>query len=116
MLPIISKWMVASFLSAFLFLGLSGCLSYDAWEKSRDTLIGMKFDPKTSLVGKERVYFVRGVNSRRSIDYSKVESGGIRYYITYTVPFCQYSIFVSSDGIIRSWRRESVDRKSCYVY
>lgn len=93
-----------------------GCMSYGAWEKSRDTLIGRKFDPNKSLSGSDRVYYVRGVNSRREVDYSRVESGGIRYYINYVYPFCRYSILVSSDGVIKSWRRESAGRESCYVY
>lgn len=116
MFPVISRLITGLLLISSMLTGLSGCLSYDAWEKSRDTLVGMKFDPEASLVGKERIYFVRGVSSRRSVDYSRIESGGVRYYITYTVPFCRYSILVSPDGIIRSWRRESLDRKSCYVY
>jgi len=83
----------------FVFLlCASGCMSYDAWEQSRNTLIGRKFDPNTSLSGPERVYYVRGLNSRRVVDYSRSEDDGVRYYINYVSSFCRYSILVSSDG------------------
>lgn len=94
---------------------ITGCMSYDGWEKSRDTLIGKEFYPETSLTGVNKKYFVRGPNSKKNIDWSIKEEGGTRYYITYLNPYCKYSILVSEDNVIISWRRES-PKKNCYVY
>lgn len=101
---------------------VSGCLSYRAWELSRDDLVGKTFNPAVSLyVWPERGLYMRGFGSEgRGFDRSVKEGGDTRYYIIYLqsgegMPICIYSILVSASGLIRSWRRETSDRRSCYV-
>lgn len=101
---------------------LSGCLSYRAWELSRDDLVGKTFNPAVSLYAwPERGLYMRGVGSdRRGFDRAVREGLDTRYYIIYLksgkgMPNCSYSILVSPSGLIKSWRRETRDRKSCYV-
>lgn len=102
---------------------LSGCLSYRAWELSRDDLVGKKFNPAVSLyIWPERGLYMRGVGSeRRGFDRAVKEGWDTRYYIIYLqsdkgVSICSYSILVSPSGLIKSWRRETHDRKYCYVF
>ena len=42
------------------------------------------------------------------------EENGERLYITWSAN-CKYSIYVSPDGIIRSWRYETETKDSCVV-
>lgn len=102
---------------------VSGCLSYRAWELSRDDLIGKTFNPAVSLyTWPERGLYMRGVGSeKRGFDRAVKENGDTRYYIIYLQssegrPICSYSILVSSGGLIKSWRRETSDKQSCYVF
>ncbi|MCY1552812.1 hypothetical protein D9M68_892340 [compost metagenome] len=65
---------------------------------------------------------MRGVGSeKRGFDRAVREGRDTRYYIIYLqsdegVSICSYSILVSSSGLIKSWRRETSDRRSCYVF
>lgn len=38
-----------------------------------------------------------------------------RYYLTW-MKQCKYSVLVDDKGIIRSWRYETDDRGSCYIW
>lgn len=55
------------------------------------------------------------VNNDRSFYKIDSEGEGKRYYIKWN-SHCFYSIYVSSDGLIKSWRYESESKASCYVY
>lgn len=119
-----SKSRAAEFLGVFgLAMIVSGCLSYRAWELSRDDLVGKTFNPAVSVYAwPERALYMRGIGSdKRGFDRAMKEGGDTRYYIIYLqsgegMPICSYSILVSPSGLIKSWRRETSDRRSCYVF
>lgn len=55
------------------------------------------------------------VNKKREFDKVVLEEGGKRYFITW-VRSCKYSMFVSINGVVESWRYEVKDIKDCYVF
>lgn len=101
----------------FLFL-LTGCApSYSVWSGGLDLMVGTPFeshiyDDCTNGCGDS---YWSPVNNNEVYDKIVDESGGRRYYITWYSD-CKYSIFVSGDGIIRSWCYEAEDKSACYVF
>jgi hypothetical protein len=55
------------------------------------------------------------VNKERWFDKVVEEGGGRRYLITW-VRSCRYSMLVSANGVVKSWRYEVKDIKDCYVF
>lgn len=52
---------------------------------------------------------------KRFADKVVYESSWKRYYLTW-MKQCKYSVLVDDKGVIRSWRYETDDRGSCYVW
>lgn len=80
-----------------------------------DGLEGRSFDPESSFSWPERAYFTREGEGSQDVFKYVNEGPSVRYYIYYYYPFCMYSLLVSPEGKILSWRRE-VPRKNCYAY
>lgn len=99
----------------FIVMTISGCMSYGAWEKGMDGLTGKYFAPESSLSWPERAYFTKEGEGGNDVFKRISEGSDVRYYIYYYYPFCTYSLLVSPEGKIQSWRRE-VPRENCYVY
>lgn len=99
----------------FMILFVSGCMSYSAWEKGMDGLEGRFFDEESSFVWPERDWFTKESEDEKIVFKYVEEGSSTRYYIYYYYPFCIYSLLVSSENKILSWRRE-VPRKNCYAY
>lgn len=102
----------------YIVFFLVGCApSYSVWEEGLGSFVGTSFeshiyDDCASGCGSS---YWSPVNNNEVFDRVVDESGGRRYYITW-IRTCKYSIFVSGGGIIKSWRYETNDIKSCYVF
>lgn len=55
------------------------------------------------------------INKNQVFDKVADEGSGKRYYITW-VRDCHYSVLVSQGGTIVSWRYETNNTKSCYIF
>jgi hypothetical protein len=80
-------------------------------------LIGTQFDPhvhKDCTRGCGKVYW-SPVNKEKKFDKVVDESAGKRYYITW-IRDCRYSVLVSADRIIKSWRYETANVSGCYIF
>lgn len=101
----------------FILIGfLAGCApSYSGWEGLMSSNVGKEFYPEEDFIRINGKRFFSGANEFRKIDFSNREEIGVRYYMTWKA-HCKYSILVAPDGTVVSWRRESPDRKNCYVF
>ncbi|PLR65225.1 hypothetical protein QCBJ_00220 [Pseudomonas sp. QC2] len=109
----INKWLLTVLLSA-----LAGCApSHSNWENGMNLRVGTHFDShlyKDCTRGCGDSYW-SPVNKNKTFDKVVDESGGSRYYITW-IRDCRYSVFVSADRLIKSWRYETSNVKGCYVF
>ena len=100
-----------------LFL-LVGCApSYSYWTDGMNALVGTKFEShiySDCSRGCGDSYW-SPVNRNEVFDRVLEEGEGRRFYITW-IRDCRYSVLVSRDGIIKSWRYEAANTKSCYVF
>ena len=55
------------------------------------------------------------VNKNKVYDQVVKEGDSQRYFLTW-IRDCRYSVLVSGEGINQSWRYETEDRSSCYVF
>lgn len=97
----------------FVATGLVGCApSHSGWEDELNSVIGDAFDKHYKISNGP---FWSPVNDNKVADKIVDEQTWKRYYLTW-VRQCKYSVLVDDDGIIRSWRYETNDRGSCYVF
>jgi hypothetical protein len=98
-----------------------GCSSpfYSTWVSATNGLVGTPFEshfwPPRCLPDCLHQYWSP---SNKNAAFDKVldeEAGEKRYYITWLMD-CRYSILVSKEGIIKSWRYEAEDKRSCFVF
>ncbi len=100
--------------SCFLLLSilLIGCApSYNGWEGGRDFIIGKKMNELSNKPGA----LWSPASDIHSFDYVVIEGSDYRYYLTW-IRTCKYSILVSLDGVVKSWRYETSDKHDCYVF
>lgn len=97
---------------------LVGCApSYSVWERGLDSFVGTQFYSHvyrdcTSGCGSS---YWSPVNKNEVFDRVVDEGGYKRYYVTW-IRSCKYSILVSGNGVIKSWRYETDSLKDCYVF
>ena len=77
--------------------------------------VGREFYPEEDYIKLNGKRFFSGANEFRTIDSLSRQGDSLRYYMTWK-SLCRYSILVAPDGTVVSWRRESSDRKGCYVF
>ena len=110
------------FSSYFSILIVTGCVSHSAWVDMIDGYVGTPFDyhldPPVGRPGLSGSFWSDGNYRPEGRIYKKMvsEGAGKRYLIPWSVSSCTYSVYVDSEGIIRSWRYESEDRSSCVVW
>ncbi|MDH4872535.1 hypothetical protein E8E91_16985 [Pseudomonas sp. BN515] len=104
---------VSSLCLAFFLVGACAP-SNSAWRAGMDGAIGREFGLYLDPHGYYGSLW-SPVNKNRGFDKVTEEGGGRRYFITW-IRSCQYSILVSSGGVVRSWRYEVKDIKDCYVF
>lgn len=103
---------------AFVFLLLLGCSGRGHWVGAMNGFIGTKLESNIysdCSRGCGNSYWSPYSNLGEEFDDVVSEGEGYRYYITWRFS-CKYSIFVTADGVIRSWRYESEDRSSCVIW
>lgn len=93
-----------------IFFG--GCSMHGAWRDTRDMFVGTKFDPDKNLNVQAKSYYRRFVPAGGRLYYRMdFEPPNIRYYIQWSQS-CRYSLLVSPDSTIISWRYEDVNNPS----
>ena len=99
----------------------AGCApSHSAWVSSRDAWFGTSFDSHVYKICSRTSNTCAGSfwspgNSNKNFDRILEEFGGTRYYITW-IRDCQYSVLVSPEKTIISWRYETGNQKNCYGF
>ena len=100
-----------------LFL-LVGCApSHSGWISRTNALVGSRFEPGTYGGCCDECANLYWSPVNRSVVFDRVTDEGEskRFYITW-VRDCRYSILVSKDGFIKSWRYETVNTRNCYIF
>ena len=109
---------IDSVCATIFYLSLVGCApSHRQWVDGLNMFIGTRFESNIyegCETGCGNSYW-SPVNSDKKVDKIIGEGGGKRYYITW-VAGCSYSLYVSADGVVRSWRYETKYPGSCYVF
>ncbi|AXK54949.1 hypothetical protein DWF74_16805 [Pseudomonas protegens] len=97
---------------------LVGCApSYSHWVGGMNAMVGTRFESHIYADcsrGCGDSYW-SPVNRNEVFDRVLEEGEDRRFYITW-IRDCRYSVLVSKDGIIKSWRYENANTKSCYVF
>lgn len=105
-------------LVALIVFFLLGCApSYSHWVNGMNAWIGTRFESHIYADcsrGCGDSYW-SPVNRNEVFDRVLYEGERKRFYITW-IRDCRYSVLVSEDGIIKSWRYETDNTKSCYVF
>ncbi|NWC86946.1 hypothetical protein HX793_00330 [Pseudomonas reactans] len=103
---------------ALLATLLAGCApSHSAWTGVRNAFVGTRFDAHLyddCSRGCGDSYW-SPVNKKKVYDQVVKEGDSQRYFVTW-IRDCRYSVLVSGEGIIQSWRYENEDRSSCYIF
>lgn len=100
----------------FYSIGLSGCApSYSTWEGGLNEVIGDAFERHYKNPHSLFWAPIYSNKEKRFADKVVYESSWKRYYLTW-MKQCKYSVLVDDKGVIRSWRYETDDRGSCYVW
>ncbi|CRM08894.1 hypothetical protein [Pseudomonas sp. 52 E 6] len=100
---------------------LAGCApSHSAWVSSRDGSNGTPMDSHIRTIcsqspGKCSDSFWSPVNQNRVFDRVVEEGQGKRYYITW-IRDCRYSVWVDENRVVKSWRYETENTGSCYIF
>lgn len=81
-----------------------------------DGAVGKRFSQHvTQQCRPDCTYLWSPVNKNREFEQVTQEGSARRYYI-YWNKICLYSLLVSSDDRILSWRYETKETGSCYVF
>jgi len=85
------------------------------WAEGMDGFVGKRVDSGLGrcLDGCTGSFWSPTNHNRQFSDIVS-EGGGKRYYVDWNSR-CAYSMYVSKEGVIESWRYEG-DSKGCYVY
>lgn len=97
---------------------LAGCApSYSVWEEGLGSFVGTSFESHIygSCTGGCGDSYWSPVNRNEVFDKVVEEGSDRRYYVTW-IRSCKYSVLVSKDEIIKSWRYETKNTKDCYVF
>lgn len=100
---------------------LAGCApSQSAWVSSKDGWAGTTFESHVYSICSRVPHtctepFWSPANKVKTFDKVVEENSGKRYYITW-IRDCRYSVLVSPDSKIMSWRYETSDTSSCYLF
>ena len=95
-----------------------GCApSHGVWSRGLDSMVGTKFNDHIYQDCHNGCGDSYWSPSNKNEEFDKViaQENDKRYYITWERA-CKYSILVSESGIIKSWRYETNEVNSCYVY
>ena len=97
-------------------VGLAGCApSYSVWEGAMEQRVGRNFNIYYNNPTGTFWAPLYSNREKRFADKIVDEQTWKRYYLTW-MKQCKYSVLVDDKGIIRSWRYETDDRGSCYVW
>lgn len=100
-----------------LALSLSACgPSRSAWVDSTNNLVGQPIPDLENSPCDVRCRLMLWSPNNHEHRYQRVVEGdGNRYYFNWLFD-CNYSVYTTTDGVIRSWRFETLRPESCYVF
>jgi len=100
---------------------IAGCApSRSAWLSSKDGWVGTTFESHVYSICSRTPHtctepFWSPANKEKTFDRLVKESSGTRYYITW-IRNCRYSVLVSPESRIVSWKYETNNLESCYLF
>jgi phage terminase large subunit GpA-like protein len=103
-----------------LILLVCGCApSNSLWVSTTDDMVGTRLGQhywgemcESECLNK---LWAPSSTNKNIFDKTLVEGDGFRYFVTW-IPGCQYSLLVSDEGIIQSWRYEAADVNKCIIW